>query len=153
MSIVEVKRTYNLMPILKESIEISKFNFKRSLEMDGGLRVLENMVVFGFGRQCGHSSTIREVLLSNNALNNSTFVVVPNRQCGDIVYKREGFNNVLSIKDRNGILNNFLGRREPFGIIFDSCSHRDIEQFFANLYPCVRGSDQLKFVVNVAPMW
>lgn len=153
MSIVEVTRTYNLMPILKESIEISKFNFQRSLEMGGGCRPDENMVVFGFGRQCGHSSTIVELLLSDNSLNNKTIVVSPNRLCADMLRKRSGVRNTLSIQNRHDIINKFIGHSEDFGIIFDSCSHRDIEKFFADLFPCIRRFELLKFVVNVAPIW
>lgn len=153
MNIVESKRTYNLAPILKESIEISEFNFARSWDRGfGGLQISENIVTFGFGRQCGHTTAIRDLLLSDARLNRKTNVVTPNHNMSREEYLKHGIINSTSVHCvHETMLKLFVGRCD-YGIIFDACTPSDIAKFFMQLAPYLQGKDNLKFVVNVAPV-
>lgn len=146
--IVETIRNYKIKPLLEESIEISKFNFERFKKYGMPNAFPDNMVTFGFGRRCGQTTAIIDLLNGNVNLKWDTLVVVRN-QCIVKEFNKRGIDKVISISSyKQNLADRVMAGKKEYGIIFDSCPYCEIEVFMKNAYPYI---GELKFMVNVAP--
>lgn len=148
MLLYEKKIEYNMTPLLKNAIEISSMHFVDP--KFNHAHATEKMVTIGLGRQCGHSSSIRGILLSDETMKQNSIVLCHNQGMAN-EYIKLGIKakSIGSITNRGQELLSMIQGRRNLGIIFDSCSALQVSTTLMDVLSPY--SINMKFIVNVAP--
>ena len=143
---------YQTLEFLEGCINLSKTHFTNPDRTS--LNALDNMVTMSLGRRTGHTTAIREYILENNAKQHNKeniILVTPTYSVGKMLYG--DFKIKFHVPRSNTMLGgsrvqtSLIGIRNV-GIIFDTCSNRDILNFMEAVAPF---HNNITYVVNIAP--